>query len=629
MRSLLLTACAVCLIAPAASATDYKYVLDSTLYVRGSSSRPWLNVQDCGEAASVRLLLDWSLPSAVVPNWLETQKADVFLSTASDCASMSVEIDDPADAGDAQIELGQLTGKYPESPDELFLADITGLSCTGNTERDYFFCLKWSYEVDLGLYKDNYIYYASNPLRFDVKPPAAPTLTGVDAGENNLRIAWDAPADKDLGAYRIQFRVENAEGWQERTENNEGKTSYILTGLELGVTYEVRVAAVDAADNLGAFSDIRTGTPQLISDGWEHYKEEGGTETGGFCFVATAAWGSYDSEMVTPLRRFRDEVLAGSQAGRELVATYYQYGPRWARAIRGSDTARGVARAALLPAVGLSLLGELGALEWLLLACGLGLSGWLLWRGRRALGRLARRPVASLLALAVLAGGMGLPERAAAAEPVAQLQLRFGPYYPNVDDGLESRPFKTIYGGSSQFLFELGADWEFWRPFGALTLGGTAGFVQFVGKGLTTTGTRSSDTTVFNIIPLKLTLGYHFDVLVERWNIPLVPYVHGGLCYYVWWILDGVGDVARWTDPDSGSQQEAKGGLWGLHWGIGLKVLLDFLDQEAAGHLENEVGILNTFLFAEYTMSWASNFGTKGHFDVGGETFMLGLMMEF
>jgi hypothetical protein len=54
----------------------------------------------------------------------------------------------------------------------------------------------------------------------------------------------------------------------------------------------------------------------------------------------------------------------------------------------------------------------------------------------------------------------------------------------------------------------------------------------------------------------------------------------------------------------------------------------DFLDEEAAGRLETEVGIANTYLFAEYTRSWASNFGTQGHFDVGGGTFMFGLMME-
>jgi hypothetical protein len=611
-----------------AHATDYDYQLDSTLYVRGLSDRPWINLEDCGEADSVEFLLDWALSSTSSAVWSDTLKADVFLSTAQDCASVSVEIENDADTGDAQIEIDQISGEYPEDDDELFLADITGLNCSGGAEVDYTFCIKWTFEVDESLTTYTYTYYASEPLRFDVSPPAALTLSKVDSGENNLKLTWAEPEEDDIGEFLIQYRVEGEATWRERIELDEDETGHTITGLELGTTYEVRVAAVDTSENVGEFSGIMTGTPQPISDGWEYYKDQGGTESGGFCFVATAAYGSYDGEMVLPLRRFRDEVLVPSEAGRELVACYYQYGPRWARAIRSSDAVRGVARAALLPAVGMAMASELGAVEWLLLAAGLALAAWCLWMCRRALGRLTRRSAVPLVAMGVLAVGLTHAERVSAAEPFAQLQLRGGPHYPDVDAGLATQPFHAIYGGSSRFLFELGADWEFWRPFGAFTLGGTAGFVQFLGKGLTTSGSKSSDTTVFNIVPLKLTLGYHFDVLAERWDIPLVPYIQGGLCYNAWWILNGVGDVSRWTDPGDDSRHEAQGGLWGLHWGIGLKVLLDFLDEEAAGRLETEVGIANTYLFAEYTRSWASNFGTQGHFDVGGDTFMFGLMME-
>jgi len=633
MNKLLTVVLAVALLCPAARAYDYAYPLETTLYVAGSSTKTAVNLDDCAEADVVQFLLQWSLPSTTPLACVTTQKADVFLSTAQDCAAVSVEIDDVATTGDVQIEIDQVEGDYPEGTDELFLADITGLDCAGSAEIDYYFCLRWECEVSNGLTTDNFAYYAAAPLRFDVKAPAPLVVTQVAPGEGNLKVGWEAPGEDDIGAFRIEVREEGGTAWSAHSQPDEGATTYTLTGLVNGVVYEVRAAAVDESGNVGGFSDVLTGTPQPIEDGWEHYKDAGGSEPGGFCFVATAAYGAYDAELVVPLRAFRDEVLAQSATGRALVAGYYQYGPRWARAIRGSELSRGVARAALLPAVGVSLARGLGPMEWALLGLGALLAGWLLVRARRWFGSLARRAAAPCLALALLGGLLVAPAEARATEPVAQLQLRFGPYYPSVDEqgGLEGKPFKEIYGGSSEFLFEIDVDWQFWRPWGvgAFTLGGSAGFVQFLGKGLTAEGMVSTDTTVFNIIPLKLSVGYHFDLLAEKWSVPLVPYVYGGLCYYIWWVLDGVGDVAKWTDPAGGDAQEAMGGLWGLHWGIGLKILLDVLDEEAAGHLETEVGILNTYLFAEFTMSWASNFDSGGHFDVGGDTFMAGLMMEF
>ncbi|HOX46711.1 MAG TPA: fibronectin type III domain-containing protein [Myxococcota bacterium] len=631
MNKLLTAALTVALLCPAARAAEYKTALEATLYVSGESSKSALNLQDCADADTVEFLFQWSVPSNVTLVCPDTEKADVFLSTAQDCASVSVEIDDVEATGDAQIEIGQSTGEYPEGTDELFLVDITGLDCAGSAETEYYFCLRWDCVITEYLTENTYAYYAAAPLRFDVKPPAALELSAVTAGEGNLKVTWNAPDEDDIGSFQIEVREEGAAEWTAHSQPDEGATSDTVTGLTNGTTYEVRAAAVDTSGNMGDYSEIFTGTPQPIEDGWEHYKSSGGTEPGGFCFVATAAYGSYDAELVLPLRQLRDEVLATTPTGQALVSGYYQFAPRWARAIQGSPLHRGVARAALLPAVGVALARGLGPAEWTLLGLGLLLAGWLVLRARRWLGRLARRAAAPLLALATLGAALAAPAPARAAEPVAQLQLRFGPYYPDVDNqgGLEGQPFKEIYGGGSEFLFEIDVDWEFWRPFGAFTLGGSAGFVQFLGKGLTADGQTSTDTTVFNIIPLKLSLGYHFDVLSEKWSIPLVPYVYGGLCYYIWWVLDGVGDVAEWSDPAGGSSREAMGGLWGLHWGIGLKVLLDFIDESAAANLETEVGIVNTFLFAEYTMSWASNFGTDGHFDVGGDTFMAGLMMEF
>ncbi len=47
----------------------------------------------------------------------------------------------------------------------------------------------------------------------------------------------------------------------------------------------------------------------------------------GHCYIATAIYGDYDHPQVRVLRKFRDQTLAQSQAGRRLIQSYYWHGP--------------------------------------------------------------------------------------------------------------------------------------------------------------------------------------------------------------------------------------------------------------------------------------------------------------
>ena len=51
----------------------------------------------------------------------------------------------------------------------------------------------------------------------------------------------------------------------------------------------------------------------------------GGGEQG--CYVATCVYGSYDCPEVWTLRRFRDDMLAKTMAGRMFIRTYYAISP--------------------------------------------------------------------------------------------------------------------------------------------------------------------------------------------------------------------------------------------------------------------------------------------------------------
>ncbi|RJR16492.1 MAG: hypothetical protein C4581_09715 [Nitrospiraceae bacterium] len=69
------------------------------------------------------------------------------------------------------------------------------------------------------------------------------------------------------------------------------------------------------------------------------------------CFIATAAYGSYLSEEVQVLRRFRDECLLTNRAGRTFVRYYYEFSPSAADYISGHTTLKSIIRCMLAPVV--------------------------------------------------------------------------------------------------------------------------------------------------------------------------------------------------------------------------------------------------------------------------------------
>ncbi len=56
------------------------------------------------------------------------------------------------------------------------------------------------------------------------------------------------------------------------------------------------------------------------NDSYHHYDDNG-------CYIATCVYGSYDCPEVWTLRRFRDDSLAKTKAGRKFIYAYYAISP--------------------------------------------------------------------------------------------------------------------------------------------------------------------------------------------------------------------------------------------------------------------------------------------------------------
>ncbi|MCK5552885.1 MAG: hypothetical protein KAJ09_07060, partial [Deltaproteobacteria bacterium] len=81
----------------------------------------------------------------------------------------------------------------------------------------------------------------------------------------------------------------------------------------------------------------------------------GGSGSGGGCFIATAAYGSYAEGYVMALRNFRDQYLLPHGLGKSLVNLYYRYSPLLADFIQKKGSLRCIARVGLSPLVGASV----------------------------------------------------------------------------------------------------------------------------------------------------------------------------------------------------------------------------------------------------------------------------------
>ena len=108
----------------------------------------------------------------------------------------------------------------------------------------------------------------------------------------------------------------------------------------------------DGAGNSGDDPDGNNGDNSVgdsVGNGGDDSGEDG--SSGGGCFIATAAYGSYFEPHVVTLRNFRDRYLLTNAPGRAFVAFYYRHSPPIADYIADRPALRALVRWSLTPVV--------------------------------------------------------------------------------------------------------------------------------------------------------------------------------------------------------------------------------------------------------------------------------------
>lgn len=459
-------------------------------------------------------------------------------------------------------------------------------------------------------------------------------------------------------------------------EANAPTTSVSASGLENGVEYRVVLAAVDEARNV-QLVDLGTARPQPVQDGWEHYKDAGGQAEGGYCFIATAAYGDYDHPWVLVLRDFRDGTLARFGLGRAFIDGYYAVSPPLADFLARHPAAAAVTRVLLAPLVVFAAFWEYtGALAKLGLLLAFALAVHLRRRrrpdgslraprstGRRA--RLAAAGVAAALLLALSATASAQPywdeynqpvqAEVGGATPQWNLELKLGPYTPAVDSEFdladdEAGPFEEIYGSGPFLLSQVALDRFFLTSMGQLGVSASLGFLrrsasplELDDMGEVVVGDDGEPvrvegaSTSFYLVPTSLSAVYRATQLDDHLRIPLVPYGRVGLAYYLWWFTGpgGTSETPTSDCPDAGAPDAecegdvGRGGTLGWQASVGLALRAERIDPGAERSLRNELGIEHAGFFVELTYASVDGFGAGDRLAVGDLTWFGGVNFEF
>lgn len=238
-------------------------------------------------------------------------------------------------------------------------------------------------------------------------------------------------------------------------------------------------------------------------------------------------------------------------------------------------------------------------------------------------------------AVLVLLPAMGAAQmRYAGTDPSGEspvgnaFELRLGWYQPAIDDEFGGTgPWDELFGARTRVMFELEYDRQLYRGIGSLGVGLHVGYFGITAKALNEDGSRSPDQTQFTALPTRVSAVYRFDLLQERFDVPLVPVAKLGLDYVFWWVGNDAGRAE--VVDDGGERLRGQGGTSGWHASLAMHLLLDWFSQDMARTFDANMGVNNSYLFIEYMWTGIDDFGSSESWDLSDDMLMFGLAFEF
>ncbi len=538
-------------------------------------------------------------------------------------ATYYINIDSSSKNSQHQIASGEYNGG--DASLTIYASDILShANSTEDGEKEIYILIEAQESEDGGSssyrFQDN---IKALIVHFDRLPPPTPSIGSIIPGENSLNVYlnWgNNSTDSDKYGFNIYWRKSGTTD-EPSVSKNVRTTNHRITGLINNITYDLWAEQIDRAKNISDRSDTMSATPQEVLDYYEYYKKNGGKEEGGFCFITTAVYGSPTHPIVFIFKAFRDTYLSKSSIGQKIISAYYRLSPPAATFIKDRPIIRLISGIFLTPIAFLLLLTLKPFLLFIFLLFIIAVLA--IFRIRQ------RRLILPFLLILVLYPSFADAE----SERTLGFSLTFGNYRPSEidkEEGLTQKPYKEIFNDKSELMFKTGLDYDIFQSLGTLSIGGTTGFWQVVGKGIYNysgvSTEKSSDTTVFNILPVELNMIYKFDYYANHTNFPLVPYIKGGFDYYIFWITDSHGDVSRYQASEN-KTFEGYGGKTGYHYSGGMMFLLDWIDRETAADFDMDFGVNNSYLFIEIFQSIINGFGSNG-FDLSNSGLFFGLYLD-
>lgn len=216
------------------------------------------------------------------------------------------------------------------------------------------------------------------------------------------------------------------------------------------------------------------------------------------------------------------------------------------------------------------------------------------------------------------------------------ISFKMGPYLPDVDRGKNDGPYRRVFGEyqsdgqlkkpKNELIYWVGAQWQFLRIAGPLSLGVDVGFFQDKAQARLAADPAKiseADENRFYILPVSLLVGYQFTLLADKTYIPLAPYIRAGLNYSFWWTREG--DRSPVKNPQG---EKVRGGVMGWQGIAGLALRLDDLSRRTARSIDARYGINHFSLFGE-VMTGSTGWGRKGSINLGDSTYLAGVLIEF